>query len=339
MRENFGGENYTGEDKRNIFLKRLELKPYEYPELLRFRDAIRHSYWLHTEFTLTGDIQDWFTKTCETERSALKRTMLAISQVEVAVKTFWARIYDRMPKPEIAEVGMTFAESEVRHSNAYSFLLDTLRLDKDFKRLKDISCINNRIVYLTEIQRGLADTDPRDFILTLLLFSAYVEHISLFSQFLIMMSFNKYKGIFKAISNIVEATSKEEQIHGAFGQEIIRIVRNENPSWFDVNFERKLRESILQAYTAELSILDWIFEEGELNFLPKRVIVEFLKARFNHSLTATGFGEVFDVDHKTLEDLNWFEEELLAKKENDFFCKRSVDYSKKIQSFSEDSLF
>ena len=46
--------------KRRLFVPRFEIKPYEYPELLEFKDAIRHSYWLHTEFNFTGDIQDFF---------------------------------------------------------------------------------------------------------------------------------------------------------------------------------------------------------------------------------------------------------------------------------------
>jgi len=36
---------------RSIFRKRLNLKPYEYPEVLEYVDAIRHSYWVHTEFS------------------------------------------------------------------------------------------------------------------------------------------------------------------------------------------------------------------------------------------------------------------------------------------------
>lgn len=37
------------------------------------------------------------------------------------------------------------------------------------------------------------------------------KHVSLFSQFLVIMSFNKHRDLFKGISNAVEATSKEEQ--------------------------------------------------------------------------------------------------------------------------------
>lgn len=329
------GEN----EGKSIFKKRVELKPYEYPQLLQYRDAIRHSYWLHTEFTLTGDIQDWFTKTSYVERSILKRTMLAISQVEVAVKTFWSRIYDRMPKPEIAEVGMTFAESEVRHANAYSFLLEALRLDEDFKKLRDIPAINKRIEYLSEVQKHVQSQNPRQFILTLLLFSSFVEHVSLFSQFLIMMSFNRYKGIFKAISNIVEATSKEEQIHGLFGQELTNIVKSEHPEWFDSRFEQELYEFVKIAFQAEREILGWIFEEGELEFLQVGTVEEFLKSRFNRSMEGVGYRALFQVNQELLSKTRWFDEELVAKKENDFFNKRNVDYSKKVQQFTADSLF
>ena len=87
--------------RRNLFEKRLNIKPYEYPELLEFKDAIRHSYWLHTEFNFTGDIQDYRTTISDHERHVLTRAMLAISQVEVNVKRFWGELYRYFPKPEM----------------------------------------------------------------------------------------------------------------------------------------------------------------------------------------------------------------------------------------------
>ena len=107
----------------DIFEKRINLKPYEYPHLYEYVPAIRHSYWIHSEFNFTSDIQDFKVGINAAERNAIKNTMLAISQIEVAVKTFWGNIYNKMPKPEIGAVGATFAESEVRHHDAYSHLL------------------------------------------------------------------------------------------------------------------------------------------------------------------------------------------------------------------------
>ena len=97
----------------NIFEKRVNILPYEYPSLLAYKDAIRHSYWIHTEFNFTTDIDDFKTKISDNEREVIKRSMLAIAQIEVSVKTFWADLYKRMPITEIGDVGMTFAESEV----------------------------------------------------------------------------------------------------------------------------------------------------------------------------------------------------------------------------------
>ena len=43
-----------------------------------------------------------------------------------------------------------------------------------------------------------------------------------------------------------------------------------------------IQESCKKAFIAESKIVDWIFEEGELDFLPKAVINEFIKNRFNN---------------------------------------------------------
>jgi ribonucleoside-diphosphate reductase beta chain len=83
----------------SIFKKREHLKPYEYPELVEYVDAVRHSYWVHTEFKFTSDVQDFHVGVTDAERNAIKNTMLAIAQIEVAVKTFWGDVYKRMPKP------------------------------------------------------------------------------------------------------------------------------------------------------------------------------------------------------------------------------------------------
>ena len=58
----------------------------------------------------------------------LKKQCLAIAQIEVNVKTFWGDLYKRMPITEIGDVGFTFAESEVRHKDAYARLLEDLRI-------------------------------------------------------------------------------------------------------------------------------------------------------------------------------------------------------------------
>ncbi|MFK8060570.1 MAG: ribonucleotide-diphosphate reductase subunit beta [Polaribacter sp.] len=325
--------------KRNIFEKRLNLKPYDYPALNEYVDAIRHSYWIHTEFNYTSDIQDFKSTLTEVEKNAIKNTMLAISQIEVAVKSFWGDIYKKMPKPEIGSVGSTFAESEVRHHDAYSHLLEILGLNNEFKNLKKKPVIMRRVNYLESALKNVNSEDNKEFSESIILFSLFIEHVSLFSQFLIIMAFNKHRNVLKGISNVVEATSKEEQIHGDFGIDIIKIIKEENPDWFDEGHSLLVQETCKEAFESESKIIDWIFEKGELDFLPKNVIKEFIKNRFNKSLVSIGIDEVFEIDQVLLAETDWFDDEIIGTKHGDFFVKRSINYSKRTKSITSDDLF
>ncbi|WP_147678890.1 ribonucleotide-diphosphate reductase subunit beta [Algibacter pacificus] len=325
--------------KTNIFEKRINLKPYEYPALNDYVDAIRHSYWIHSEFNFTSDIQDFKTRLTPIEQNAIKNTMLAISQIEVAVKTFWGDIYNKMPKPEIGSVGATFAESEVRHQDAYSHLLEILGLNNEFKNLKKKPVIMRRVHYLETALKNAKSEDNKDYAESVLLFSLFIEHVSLFSQFLIIMAFNKHKNMLKGVSNVVEATSKEEQIHGDFGIDLIKIIKEENPTWFDNDHEELIRTLCREAFNSESDIVDWIFEDGELDFLPKNVVNEFIKNRFNNSLESIGIEKVFEINEELIQKTEWFDDEIIGTKHGDFFVKRSINYSKRTKSITSDDLF
>ena len=329
----------TQQRQTDLFEKRINLKPYEYPHLYEYVPAIRHSYWIHSEFNFTSDIQDFKSRLSDSERSAIKNTMLAISQIEVAVKSFWGDLYHRVPKPEIGSVGSTFAESEVRHADAYSHLLEILGLNSEFKELKKKPAIMKRVRYLETALKNSRSEDNREYAESILLFSLFIEHVSLFSQFLIIMAFNKHKNMLKGISNVVEATSKEEQIHGDFGIDLIKILQKENPNWFTKEYHKSIQNMCIEAFEAEKDVVDWIFENGELDFLPKAVVNEFLKNRFNNSLESIGIDKVFNIDENLVSQTEWFDDEIIGTKHGDFFVKRSVNYSKRTQSITSDDLF
>jgi ribonucleoside-diphosphate reductase beta chain len=242
-----------------------------------------------------------------------------------------------MPKPEVQAVGVTFGESEVRHADAYSNLIEMLGLNKEFENIVEVPAIKKRIEYL---ERALiVPVDNKDYFHNIILFSMFVENVSLFSQFLIMMAFNKHKNVLKGISNAVEATSKEEDVHARFGFELVNIIRSENPTWWDKETVTTINQLCREAYKAEAGIVDWIYGNIDLDFLPKDTVKEFLKHRFNQSLNAIELKSIYEVDPQAIVDTEWFIDETLSTKNIDFFVKRSTSYSKKTKSFTEDDLF
>src|SRR5210317_1093836 len=330
---------YRSKNKPNIFKKRVALKPYEYPELVEYVDAIRHSYWVHTEFNFTSDVQDFKVHLDEKEQSAVQRAMLAISQIEIAVKNFWGDIYKKMPKPEVGAVGATFAESEVRHADAYSNLIQVLGLNSEFENLLEVPAIRRRIKYLEKSINTARSVENKDYFESVVLFSMFVENVSLFSQFLVIMAFNKHKNVLKGMSNAVEATSKEENIHAEFGFDLVNIIKKENPEWWTDELVEDIIDATIDAYDAEAEIVEWIFEKGDMDFLTKEQTLEFIKDRFNRSLKAIGIEGIFSIDESLLETTEWFDDEILTTKHTDFFNKRSINYSKKQKSITEDDLF
>lgn len=328
---------YRHNNMPSIFRKRTNLKPYEYPQLIEYLEAIRHSYWVHTEFNYSSDIQDMKVRMTPYEAEVVKRAMLAISQIEVQVKTFWAKIGDKLPKPEVQAVGVTFGESEVRHADAYSNLLEIMGLNSEFETLVDVPAIKKRISYLEQSLQS--PVDDRDYFHKIILFSMFVENVSLFSQFLIMMAFNKHRNLLKGISNAVEATSKEEDIHARFGFELVNIIKNENPDWWNKDTVSEVNRLCKEAYKAEAAIVDWIYGDSDLDFLPRETVKEFLKHRFNQSLQAIDLKPIYETDTAVVKTTDWFVEEILSTKNIDFFVKRSTAYSKKTKAFTEDDLF
>lgn len=324
---------------RNIFEKRTSFRPFEYSEIEQFKSAIQHSVWLFSEWSFVSDVQDFHTKLNPIEKNAIKNALLAISQIEVSVKRFWAKIGERFPKAEFDQVGIVFAESEVRHSDAYSHLLQVLGLNGDFEMLLQNPVIQGRVDYLTKYLKGASDNSNENFTLTLTLFSLFIENVSLFSQFALIKSFNKYLNVLKDVDNVVQATQQEEQIHALFGAKLLTIIKEENPNWFNEEFYAKLGRACKKAYQHECNIIDWMLEAGDLPFISADTLKEFIKYRFNESLALIDGQPIFEIDHDKLVSLKWFTEELNGQIAVDFFHKKSTAYSKNMKAITEDELF
>lgn len=323
---------------RDIFQKRVNIKPYEYPEMLFFKDAIRHSYWLHTEYNFESDVQDFKINISDIEREAITKVFMAISQIEVNVKRFWGNIYNIFPKPEVEDVGATFAESEVRHKDAYSHLLEILGLNEKFESVGEIPVIADRYKYLEKIMNQESDT-PDEAAIKVILFAELIEGISLFGLFYIMMSYYKV-GLFGGINTVVSATSLEEEVHRLFGVYLFNIIKQEHPYIKNSQFiEDTLKTIIDKALVAEDKILDWIFADGDLPHLSKEEVRNFVLGRFNIALEQMELDTRFETNPKLDNDNLWFYEEIKLPADIDFFKSVPTDYSKGTKSFTKDDLF
>lgn len=323
----------------SIFDKRISYKPFEYPELLKFTEMINRSFWVHSELDFTADVQDFHSHLKFHEKQAVKRSLLAITQIEVAVKTFWGNLYLHLPKPEFNGLGSTFAECEFRHSEAYSRLLSILGYDDEFQTLVEQPIIKKRIQYLSDALKARYFPTREDYVYFLVLFTILIENISLFSQFAIILSFTRFKGLMKNISNIVAWTSIDEQIHANAGIYIINLIKKEFPNFFLESTEEKLHQVIKKSILIETELLYWIFSDGMIENISMINLIDFMKSRADESLLKIGFTEVYCVSRENYNFMKWFEEEVFSNSMDDFFSKRPVEYTKHDKSITAQDLF
>ncbi|MCS4239801.1 ribonucleoside-diphosphate reductase beta chain [Myroides gitamensis] len=323
----------------SIFDKRVSYKPFEYPGVYQFTDAINKSFWVQSEVDFTADTQDFHSHLTTDEKLAIKNSLLAIAQIEVAIKIFWGNLYLHFPKPEFNGLGTTFAECEFRHSEAYSRLLDVLGYNDEFDALLEIPVIKERIEYLSKVLENANHTDRKKYVVSLILFSLLIENVSLFSQFAIILSFTRFKGLMKNISNIIAWTSVDEQVHANAGIYIINIVRKEFPDFFDQELIDHIHEVVHHSIDIESKILDWIFDAKVIETIKKEDLLNFMKFRVDESMLKIGLDKVYHVTAEEYAPMKWFEEEVFANTLDDFFAKRPVDYTKHDKSFTSEDLF
>ncbi|ANI89494.1 ribonucleotide reductase [Arachidicoccus ginsenosidimutans] len=322
-----------------LFDKRVQYKPFEYPEILKFTQAINTSFWVHSEVDFTADTQDFHSTLSIPEQNAIKNSLLSIAQIEVAVKSFWGNLYHHFPKPEINGLGATFAECEFRHSEAYSRLLEVLGHNNQFESLLQVPVIKERVAYLSEALSTAGSSDKKEYASALILFSILIENVSLFSQFAVILAFTRFKGLMKNVSNIIAWTSVDEQVHANAGIFLINKLREEYPDIFSASTIEHVQAIVKKSIDTEANILDWIFSEGEIEIINKKDLTNFMKKRADESLVQIGIPAVFNVTAEEISPMLWFEEEVFSNTLDDFFAKRPVEYTKFDKSISAHDLF
>ena len=322
-----------------IFEEQLSRKPNHYPWTEEFIEAMHNGFWTDKEFSFTSDVQDFNVSLTENEREMIIRTLSAIGQIEVAVKKFWAKLGDNLPHPSLTDLGYVMANVEVIHNNAYERLLKILGLEEVFEENLKLDFIEGRVNYLRKYTHRFYKDSKKQYVYALILFTLFVENVSLFSQFYIINWFNRYKNVLKDTGQQVKYTRNEENLHALAGIKIINTIREEHPELFDEELEERIIQESQAAFEAESHLVDWMVNGYEEKGLNTPLLKEFIKNRIYESLEQIGFREAFPVDKNLLVDTMWFEEELLGNNATDFFHSRPVEYSKNSQTFDADDLF
>ena len=296
-------------------------------------------FWTVNEFSFKSDVQQFKVNLTEQEKEIIIRTLSAIGQIEVAVKTFWGKLGENLPNPSLQDLGFVMANVEVIHNEAYTRLLEVLGITEIFEENLKLDWIQGRVKYLRKYTHRFYKDSKKQYLYALILFTLFVENVSLFSQFYVINWFSRFKNVLKDTDQQVKYTRNEENLHALVGIKIVNTIREEYPELFDDELIEKITSEAKEAFESESKIIDWMVNGIKEEGLSAPILKEFVKNRINESMTQIGFPKVFDIDKELISSTMWFSEELLGNNMTDFFHSKDTGYAKNSQSFSEDDLF
>jgi len=319
---------------------RQAFKQLEYPALIEFAQGIRKTYWIHDEIDFSRDLHEFKTALNDTEKHIIGTILKTFAQTEIHVADeFWSKMYNYMPKPEVALVCACFTDNEFRHAEAYDKLNDLLDLN-DYASFLEDDVASARLDNLMKIGKEHGgDPSVRDIARTLAVFGGFTENVNLFSQFAILRSFSSNgRNLLINIADVIDWSQQDEKTHAACAIYLFNTLIEENPEIWDDEFKADIYSAAKVTFDIEINLINQIFEQGELPNLSKEVLINFMKARINQSLVSMKLKGIYNVDQELLKEISWFEDNFSALSHKDFFAKRPTEYTKHQVVYNRDSV-
>lgn len=310
-----------------LFERQVARLPDHYPWAQDFIEAMQEGFWTAKKFTFDSDKTDFDLNMTEEEREMATRCLAAIAQIEVSVKEFWKNLGNQLPHPSIKDLGITMAYIEVIHNNAYEKQLKKVGLTDVFQKYLTEPAVAGRVGYLNKHAEKTYADNRKQYLYSLILFTMFVENVSLFSQFYIILWMNRFKNVLKDTAQQVKYTRNEEMLHAQAGAKIIATLRREYPELFDEELERKIIHETHVAFGAECELINWMVGDFSEEKLSAEILKGYVAQRFNESLEMLGYKPVFHVEESIKADTFWMTEGLLAPAKVDFFHSEPTEYA------------
>lgn len=295
---------------------------FDYPIFYDFYERAVGQVWRHQEVAMESDLRDWQQAT-DLEREIISGILKGFVTSELGIGCYWGEeVCDLFPKPEIRAMARAFSFYEQIHAAAYSYLNDLLGLDEYEAFVSDP-------IAMKKVETFFQKLDPK---VSLAIFSAGGEGISLFASFAALLAFN-LSGRFKGLAQIISWSAKDENLHSDAGcllfKELVKevgITREE---------EQQIYDGVGVVLDNELAFIDSIFAGRSIPKLDPEDLKAFIKTRYNIKMIELGLRPKYmpsETVARAQTVSSWFYPMVEGASSNDFFAqsKDGNNYAAKI---------
>jgi ribonucleoside-diphosphate reductase beta chain len=309
-------------NQEGVLGTRAAFKPFEYERFFEYFKLQQQAHWLPTEVPMADDVTDYKVKLTSAEKNLIIQVLRFFTQGDIEVgNNYNNKLLTWFHKPEIVMMLTAFAGIENIHVWAYSHLNDTLGLpDSEYSAFLTYEAMKSKYDFL----QGFKVTSKRELAKNLAVFGAFMEGVSLFSSFAILMNFPR-RGLLKNVGQIITWSIRDESLHSEGISELFNTMVDEDPSLMDDEMQRELLDICGKMIELEDNFIDTCFAMGDVEGLKAIDVKSYIRFIANQRLARIGLPHLFSVEKNPLE---WLTVMVNAKEHMNFFEGRATEYAK-----------
>ncbi len=270
---------------------------------------------------MESDINDYRYKLTSEETSLVVQILRFFTQGDLEVNNNYnTNLIPLFPKPEIKMMLSAFAAMEGVHVWAYSYLNDSLGLpEKEYSAFLDYKAMRDKYDYI----HGFDVNNVEDLATNLAVFGGFMEGVSLFSSFAILMHFPRV-GKLRGVGQIVTWSIRDETLHSRGVCQLFRDLVAENKRIWTPAFKTKLVTACSDMVQLEDAYIDSAFSLGDIPGLTAAELKQYIRYTADRRLHDLGLDAIYNVKNP----LQWLDIMINAKEHTNFFENRATEYAK-----------
>lgn len=282
----------------------LTLRPMRYPVFFEmYKDAIRNT-WSVDEIEFGIDINDLDKKLSPADRHMIERLVAFFATGDSIVSNnLVLNLYKHINAPEARMYLSRQLYEEALHVQFYLTLLDAYipdaaRRAEAFSAIEHIPSIRGKADFCFRWMDTIQNLDRLDtreqrqqFLLNLICFATCIEGLFFFAAFAYVY-FLRSRGLLPGLASGTNWVFRDESGHMNFAFEVIRTVREEDPSLFDDALIAQIQQMLREAVDCETHFAEDVLSGG-VNGLSITEMRQYLEYVADQRLVALGIGKLF----------------------------------------------
>ena len=285
-----------------------------------YKDGVANN-WTPEEVSMQKDVEQWKSDSVlsDLERRLILWNLGFFSTAEsLTANNIVLAVYQHITNPEARQYLLRQAYEEAIHTDTFIYCCDTLGLDPEeiYNMYLTIPSIEAKDSFVVELTKSVFDPtfstegkeNIRKFVHDLIGYYVIMEGIFFYAGFAMILAL-KRQGKMIGIGEQFEYIMRDESLHLAFGCDLIKTIRDENPSIWTPDFQAEIVDLVRQAVVHEQN-----YARG-VHLLDREV-----KKVLDHLEDPDGDGDPVD------SIANWMSQATDLAKEKNFFETRVTEY-------------